>query len=579
MSGPRWSPSGNRLAWVEAFDGRSDVVVASGASGAAGSGTPGPPTIGPPVVVTAECAVGGGFAWVDDDSLVVGAGDGRLVVVHADGGVVRVLTHDGRAFGPAVSARGVVACAIERDDAYDIATVTLDGTGWPERVSHADYAWDPAWSPDGDALVWQEWDLPNMPWHASRIMRRDAGSAAPSVVADAGGGANSQARFSPDGARLAWIHDGEIIVDGEPLLPVFDQQECAEPQWSAGQRSFAWSPDSTELAWCRNESGFGRLVIAAPGSKSARGLSRGWHRDITWGEGGILCVRSGAVTPGQVVVLAANGSARRAIARGPVGGFERTPLVEPRPVMWKAGSTAVHGLLWRPADVREPLPLVVWIHGGPTGQSLADWNPRVQWLVQQGYAVLQPNHRGSSGYGVAYRNALDGRWGDLDTADVVAAIKHAIKEGWTTPNRIALLGGSAGGFTALNVAARQPDLVAAVVALFPVTDLLDLAATTHRFESGDLSRLVGELPAARAEYVDRSPITHAADVRAPVLLLQGADDRVVNAACTADFADALRRAGVTVEHHVYAGEGHGWRRADTVADELARIDTFLTRWC
>ena len=575
VSNARWSPSGGRLAWVDGFDGRADVVVQPA------------DLAGPPVVVTAECGVGGGYAWAGDDTLVVAAADGRLVVVHADGGVERVLTHDGRALAPAVSARGEVACAIERDDACDVATLPLDGSGWPERVSHADYAWDPDWSPDGASLVWHEWDLPSMPWHASRIMRREshdgrtvvvAGGAADGAPGAPGAtGACSQPRFSPDGAHLAWICDGVLVVDGEPVL--VEQCEAAEPAWSPGQRSYAWSPDGDELAWCRNESGFGRLVVGAPGRKSARELSRGWHRELSWGAGGILCVRSGAVTPPQVVVLAANGSARRAIARGPAGGFERTGLVEPRPVMWKSASASVHGLLWQPSGPREPLPMVVHVHGGPTGQALADWNPRVQWLVQQGYAVLQVNHRGSSGYGVSYRNALDGRWGDVDVADVAAGIKHAVKEGWAAPGRVALMGASAGGFTALNAAARHGDLVAAVIAPYPVTDLLDLAATTHRFESGDLLRLVGPLPAERATYVDRSPVAHAADVRAPVLLFQGDADKVVNPERTNAYADALRRAGTVVEHCVYAGEGHGWRRSDTVADELTRIGAFLARWC
>jgi len=569
VSNARWSPSGERLAWVETFDGRSDIAVKAG------------DLAGPAVVVTAECGVGGGYAWADDDTLVVAAADGRLVVVHSDGGVERVLTHDGRALAPAVSARGEVACAIERDDACDVATVSLGGAGWAERVSYADYAWDPAWSPDGASLVWQEWDLPAMPWHAARIMRRDARGEPGRIVAgggDAGtGGACSQPRFSPDGARLAWIRDGDLVVDGEPVLA--EHCEAAEPGWSPGQRSYAWSPGGDEIAWCRNESGFGRLVVGAPGRKSARELSRGWHRELEWGAGGIVCVRSGAVTPPQVVLLAANGSARRAVARGPVAGFERTGLVEPRPVMWKSGGASVHGLLWRPPGTRDALPTVVHVHGGPTGQAIADWNPRIQWLVQQGYAVLQPNHRGSSGYGVAYRNALDGRWGELDVADVAAGIKHAVKEGWARPGRVALMGASAGGFTALNVAAAHAELVAAVIALYPVTDLVDLAATTHRFESGDLLRLVGPLPAARDTYTDRSPMAHAAEMRAPVLLLQGDSDKVVNAERTSVFAEALRRAGVVVEHRVYAGEGHGWRRAETVADELERIGAFLSRWC
>jgi len=564
VSAPSWSPTATRLAWLESYDGRTDLYVAPSDASAA------------PVLITAVCGVAGGYAWIDDESLVVAGADGRLVVVHGDGGVMRTLTRDGRALAPTVSARGEIACSIETDDSCDVAVVPVDGTRWPERISHSDYAWDPVWSPDGESLVWQEWDLPDMPWHAARLMRREGRSGPPDVFAK--DGACSQPRFSPDGSRVAWLRDGDLVVDGEPVLPG-RQPECGEPAWSSGQRAFAWSPDGEELAWCRNESGFGRLVIGAPGRKSARELSRGWHRDIAWSDAGIVCVRSGAVTPTAVVVLAPNGSARRSVARGPVGGFERTGLVEPRPVMWKTGNTAVHGLLWRPPEGTGARPLVVHVHGGPTGQALADWNPRVQWLVQQGYAVLQPNYRGSSGYGATYREALDGRWGDLDVADVAAGIKHALKEGWAVPNRVAIMGGSAGGFTGLNVAAQHPELVAAVVALFPVTDLLDLAATTHRFESGDTARLVGSLPGARDLYLARSPITRAADIRAAVLLLQGGNDKVVNPARTAAFAETLRGNGATVEYTEYADEGHGWRGASTVADELTRISVFLSRWC
>ena len=573
LADPRWSPDGRRLGWVDSHDGRSDLVVAP-VDGSA-----------PPVVVSADAPVGGGWCWAGPDEVVVAARDGRLLVLHVDGGEPRVLSRDGAAVAPAVSARGIVAFSIERDDACDGAMVPFDGSSWPARVSHADFAWDAAWSPDGTMLAWHEWDLPDMPWDSSRVAIRMADA----EVRVVGGGAvaASQPRFSPDGAQLAFVSDAQ----GWPALWVADpdganarvvlaeHREHAEPAWGPGQRSFAWSPDSSELAWCRNEDGFGRLVIAAPGRRSARELSRGWHRGLDWGEHGIVCVRSGAVTPPQVVALAANGSGRRAFARGAVGGFEATGLVEPRAVTWKSGSATVHGLLWRGgAAARSSRPLLVMVHGGPTSQALADWNARVQAFVQRGWTVLQPQYRGSTGYGRAYTQALASRWGERDVADVAAGIRQAEKEAWADTSRVAVMGGSAGGLTVLLLAAQHPDLVAAVVALFPVCDLVDLAATTHRLESGYTLRLVGPLPEAVETYRDRSPRARAGEIRAPVLLLHGRDDDIVPVAQSEELATALRAAGVTVELHVYDREGHGWRRAATVADEAERIDAFLSRW-
>jgi dipeptidyl aminopeptidase/acylaminoacyl peptidase len=503
------------------------------------------------------------------------------------------LSRDGRAAAPAVALGGDrVAFVLERDDACDIAVVPLDGSAWPQRVSRSDYAWDPVWSPDGSMLAWHEWDLPNMPWDGSRIALA-LGNEPARVVAGDEHCAVGQPRFAPDGRSLAFVSDATgwmnvwiAAPDGSDARPLLDETcEHAEPSWGPGQRSFAWSPDAQSMALHRNEDGFGRLVVASVDGGSARDVSRGWHRGLDWGPAGIACVRSGARTAPQVTILDPTNGDRQALARGAPGELDAADLPEPDAVTWEGGDgTVVHGLLWRPAASSTPAPppstppLLVDVHGGPTGESVVDWIPRVRFFVSRGWAVLTPNYRGSTGYGRVYERALDAAWGSLDVADTVAGIRAAGRHGWADASRAAVMGGSAGGFTALLVAAQSPPVVRAAVSLYGVTDLFDLAATTHRFESRYLDRLVGELPAHADRYRDRSPVTRAHDITIPVLVLQGDADKVVPPVQAQLMVDAMRAAGAPVEHHVYENEGHGWARPETIGDSLDRIDAFLSKW-
>lgn len=594
---PRFAPGGRALGWLEAGDGRVDLRVAAAPGEAA-------VTVTADVGVTGEAAHGGGgWCWAGDGEVVVAAEDGRLVVLGAGGGPVRrVLSREGRASSPAV-AGGLVAFSRETDDACDVAVVPLDGSQWPVRVSRADYARDPAWAADGTRLAWHEWDLPAMPWDASRIAvaEIDGGRAVHGIALVAGSRGDEacgQPRFAPDGSALAFTSDrgGWMRVwlarpDGSRRrLLVDEEHEQAEPSWGPGQRSFAWSPDSREVALCRNEDGFGRLVVvgAAPRARGGRGsggvreLGRGWHRGLDWGPGGLLAVRSGARTPDEVVVHdpAVPGGARRVLAVGPVGGFREAALVEPEPRSWRSGGTRVHGLLYDPAGrpLGDPPPLLVDLHGGPTGQAQADWNAEVAYWVARGWAVLRPNPRGSTGHGRAYLRALDGRYGEADVADTAAGIRAVVRAGRVDGRRVAVLGGSSAGLVVLALCARHADLVRAGVDLYGVTDLFELARVTHRFESTYLDTLVGPLPEHAQRYRDRSPITFAAEIRVPLLVLQGSDDEVVPRTQSDALVEAIRRVGGEVEYHVYEGEGHGFRRVEHVADQLARTEAFLDRW-
>ncbi len=584
VADPRWSPDGRWLGWVEGSNGRADLAVAPADLSAPAR------TVTAPIGVTPTRPNGGGaWCWVGDSDLAVVGADGSLVLVGLDGGAHRVLAFEGRASAPAATADGTrLAFVLETDTTCDVAVIDTAGHGPAAVVSHADFAWDPAWAPDGMRLAWHEWDLAAMSWDGSRIVIAAPDGASPVVVAGGDDEAVGQPRFSPDGASLAFVSDAGgwanvrvAAADGSGVRPVApEQHEHAEPAWGVGQRSFAWAPDSASIAVVRNERGFGRLVVVDLASGAVTGIARGWHHGLDWGAGGIVAIRSGARTPPTVTVRPGRGRGdARAVARGAPVGIE-TGFVEPEPVEWTtpAGVTLT-ALLFRPelGDRDRLPPLLVDVHGGPTGQSTVQWRPWVQYFVSRGWAVLAPDFRGSTGHGRAFAQLLAGGWGELDVADVADTIRVAADRGWADPLRVAAAGSSAGGLTVLLLAARHPDLVRAVVSSYGVTDLAALAVTTHRFESRYLDRIVGVLPDEAARYRERSPVTRAGEIRVPTLVLQGDDDKVVPPAQAVALVEAIRASGGIVEHRSYPGEGHGWAAEATLLDSYERTERFLAR--
>ena len=253
---PRWSPDGRRLAWVEAFDGRADVLVAPA------DGWDAPRVVTADHPVSAVGAYGGGaFAWAGNERLLVAAADGRLVLLPAVGGPGTTLSDRGRAGAPACDPRsGRVAFVLEGDDSCVVAVTGLHGRAPPIPISTADYAWDPAWSPDGRRVAWHEWDLPNMPWDGGRVCTAAPDGTERRLVAGGDAEGVGQPRWSPDGRHLAFVTDrdgwanvwvGDADGGGaRPALP--EPAEQAEPPWGPGQRSYAWSPAADALAVCRN---------------------------------------------------------------------------------------------------------------------------------------------------------------------------------------------------------------------------------------------------------------------------------------------------------------------------------------
>jgi len=234
-----------------------------------------------------------------------------------------------------------------------------------------------------------------------------------------------------------------------------------------------------------------------------------------------------------------------------------------------ANGRNAHALFYPPKndDVRAPAaekpPLIVQAHGGPTGGASASFSLQTQFWTTRGFAVVDVDYGGSSGYGRAYRDLLQGQWGIVDVEDVIAAARYLADAGRVDPKRIAIHGGSAGGFTTL-AALGGSDVFAAGGDFFGVSDLGALARDTHKFESRYLDGLIGPWPAAKAIYDARSPINHLERFTAPLVILQGAEDPVVPPNQAHMILSALRAKGVPVAYLEFPGEGHGFRRAEHI---------------
>lgn len=586
---PRLSPDGTAVV-VHVRDGAGPRLVCI----ELGDGervAPGPETVivFDPSVVGSHPFGGGAWNWFPDSGSVVYVAADGLYRTSRNGGPGQLLATppDGTWFAsPTVSKDGCrIAVIVENDDSQSVAVVDLERDGAVEIVVPGEpgvFCMDPAWSSDG-ALSWHQWEAPAMPWDfATIVTRRVDGSVR--ILAD---GAPAQPQWSPDGMRLGHVADAangwrNVCVDGHAVVGrgAGESYEHGTPSWGPGQRSWCWSPGGSQVAFVRNEAGFARLGVADVTTGAVTELAKAWHIGLSWsrspgGHERIAAIRTGGVTPPQLVVYdLATHPVRTTIARGPVGGWESVGLPEPEVSHWSAADgTTVHGRFY-PAP-RPHGGTIVSLHGGPTDQTTVTFNPRFGYWLARGWSVFVPDHRGSTGWGHGYQQAMNERWGELDVSDCADGLRALAHVGRVVPERTVVIGGSAGGFCALHLLLRHPELFSCGVALYPVTDLADLDATTHRFERHYNRMLVG--PVER--YGERSPITAAATLARPLLLLHGDSDPVVSVAQSRRFAAAATTAGATVELVVYEGEVHSWKRSATTVDELLRIDTFLARFC
>ena len=545
---------------------------------------------------------GGGAATVRDGSIYFSNfADQRLYRLDP-GGTPQPLTPEpptgaGRRYADGVidpsRQRWIGVREAHQDGRVDNAIVAVDLVAPdPGRVlvMGSDFFAAPRLSPDGRRIAWLAWNHPNMPWVGTELwvgeFGDDGGIGNRRKVA--GGDAESVAQplWSPDGAlylisdRNGWwnLYRCDAAGDGivHPVCP--HAAEFCPAQWAFGQSSYAFLSSSRMV--CSYGDG-GRTVLArldlATGRLTPLALPFSEFGSIKVAGERIVCAAGSPTGPGAIVTIDPESGAvetlRQASASAADPALQRYfSAAQHLEFPTEHGRTAFANY-YAPhnpdfaAPSGEAPPLVVKCHGGPTSSASSSLSMGIQYWTSRGIAVIDVDYGGSTGYGRAYRERLKGMWGVVDVDDCANAARHVAAERLADPERMVITGGSAGGYTVL-AALAQRDLFKGGASYYGVSDVAALARDTHKFESRYLDWLIGPYPEEAALYRERSPLTHAEKLDCPVIFFQGSEDRVVPPNQTEMMVEALRHRRIPCGYLLFAGEQHGFRRAENIKRAL-----------
>jgi dipeptidyl aminopeptidase/acylaminoacyl peptidase len=459
----------------------------------------------------------------------------------------------------------------------------------------SDFVAYPRVSRDGQRIAWIAWNHPDMPWDTTTlyVANLTSGSELSDITVVAGGSDESvvEPRWDADGT-LYFVSDRSNwwnlyrYQDGH-VAPVFSfEAEIASPLWTLGQSNYALTGDGRAVV---------RYTIAARDRLGVVSLESGKLAPLDLPFVGLSNIQ--LVSANTAVAIAAAPTEEAAVVTIDLGtgGYEvlRVPgsLKLDAPFVSVAesiefptsGGLTAHAFYYPPTNPNfagpaggaKP-PLVVKVHGGPTSHSKAELAMGIQYWTSRGFALLDVNHGGSSGFGRSYRERLKGNWGVVDVGDVVAGVKYLIGAGRVDGDRAAIRGGSAGGFTVLAALAFH-EVFKAGANYYGVSDLEALARDTHKFEARYLDRLVAALPEGRAVYEARAPIRHLENFKAALITFQGSEDKVVPPDQSRAIVTALKAKGVPVAYLEFAGEQHGFRKAESIVRSLESELAFYGR--
>jgi dipeptidyl aminopeptidase/acylaminoacyl peptidase len=472
-----------------------------------------------------------------------------------------------------------------------IVAVPLDGSAAQrpeairELVTGSDFYAFPTPSPDGQRLAWICWNHPRMPWDGTelRVALIEDGLPGQGRLVKGGMQESVLAPLWRDATSLyvvtdwpGWWNLYQVGLVGQPPQALYPaEEEFAGPLWQLGERPYAVLGDG-RLAVLHGRGGM-RLGLLDPETGELADLDLPYpvfDSGVSAEGMSILGIAGGPAAPRSLIRVDAATGAVEVLCRAMEAVPDAAYLPAPRQVLLEGrfGRT-VHALVYPPtnpevtAPAGELPPYVVWVHGGPTSHEVALLDLEKAYFTSRGIGIVDVNYGGSTGYGRRYRERLRRQWGVVDVEDAIAAAQALADTGEADGARLAIRGGSAGGWTALaavTAGAGSRSVFGAAVSYYGVADLRQLAAHTHDFESRYLDGLVGPLPAYEMVYQERSPIGHVTDATCPILLLQGVDDPVVPPAQSEAIAADLATHGIRHAYLAFKGESHGFRRAGTI---------------
>lgn len=458
----------------------------------------------------------------------------------------------------------------------DIVAIGLSGGGVRSLVAGSDFLAFPRLSPDGTRIAWIAWNHPQMPWDGTEL--RVATLAEPSswtVLL----GSTEESVLQPEwiddeslyvvSDRSGWWNLYSVTLDGSatPLLTL--DADFGAPLWRLGS---SWYDvlDDGQLLTVRTV-GTDTLAVLDPASGALLDIALDGVTSVGLGgrRGSTVLLRGGGAQVASGLFALDLDSRELTSVRS---GFESVPdvgyLPEGREVTFHGPKREVHAIAYAPRNpsyeglAGELPPYVAFVHGGPTAHVVPALNPLFAYFTSRGIGVVDVNYGGSSGYGREYRNRLRGQWGVVDVEDTIAAVRGLADSGLADPRRLAIEGGSAGGWTVL-AALTSSDVFACGASYFGVAELELFVAETHDFESRYIDGLIGPLPEAIDLYRTRAPVNNVDGLSCPVLLLQGLDDPIVPPSQAERFRDAMMEKGIPHAYLAYPGESHGFRKLET----------------